>query len=386
MSRPPSGGHGPRPTSRTSLLTFLLLAPLPLALLGYVGWQTVAAGAPEGAQAAPPRDAPVAAGKTETKTITIAWVGDTMLGRDGYLPPGNGRGLFAQVRPWLLRPDLTLANLEGVLADTGTSKCAGGGTSSACFAFRAPPSTATTLRWAGFDAVNIANNHSNDYGPAALEQSVAALADQRIATAGRPGQITTMRVRGIRVALVGLAPYPWAQNSLELQPAADLVRAARRRADIVVAMIHAGAEGSAATRTPVGREIAFGEDRGDTRRLAHTLVDAGAALVLGSGPHVVRGLESYKGRLVAYSLGNFAGWHNFASGGAVDATGVLTVKLDGHGVILSGRWRSARIAAPGIPVPQSDHASARLVRDLSVADFGRQAWPVTDTGKLAAAP
>ena len=147
-------------------------------------------------------------------------------------------------------------------------------------------------------------------------------------------------------------------------------------------MVHAGAEGSDQTHTPLGSEVAFGENRGDTRALAHTLVGAGAALVLGSGPHVIRGVERHDGRLIAYSLGNFAGWHNFAGGPVLNQTGVLEVRLTPAGRVLGGRWRSAEIAPPGVPAPQKSRISAQLARSLSITDFGDAAWPMSVKGRL----
>jgi Bacterial capsule synthesis protein PGA_cap len=356
---------------------------LPLLAIGvllYAGVHVVSTSGPGAADvaAAPPSTNPAPA--HGGSSVTIAWVGDIMFGRDGYTVPDGGRALFTHVRSWLRSADITLGNLEGVLTTTGTSKCAGSDSSS-CFAFRASPDDAGALRWAGFDAVNVANNHSLDYGPAARSQSIRALNRHNVKSAGQPGEITLLRREAITVALVGLAPYPWAQNSLDLRGAARLVAQAKAKADIVIAMIHAGAEGSDKTHTPRGREIAFGEDRGDTRRIAHTLVDAGARVVLGSGPHVVRGIQRYHGALIAYSLGNFANFHNFAASPVSDQTGVLQLTLDSDGRVRSGQWRSARLTPPGVPVPSSN-ISAQLARRLSVADFGRSAWPMTRAGKL----
>jgi len=306
-----------------------------------------------------------------------------MLGSDGALPPDGGRALFAQVRPWLRDTDLMLGNLEGTLTTGGASKCAR--PSSSCFAFRVPQRYAPALRWAGFDAMSLANNHAYDYGPQGRADTVAALRAAGIASTGGPGEITVMRRRGVRVALVGFAPYAWAQSSLDIPGAQALVRRARGRADVVVAMMHAGAEGRDQTHTPVGREVAFGEDRGDTRAFAHALVDAGAALVLGSGPHVVRGIERYRGRLIAYSLGNFAGWHNFARSAVSDQSGVLRLRVRGDGTVVGGDWRSVELTGPGIPVPQRSRISAQLVRRLSIGDFGAGAWPMQPSGALAGA-
>ncbi|MEZ5120627.1 MAG: CapA family protein [Solirubrobacterales bacterium] len=236
--------------------------------------------------------------------ITLAWVGDTMLGHDAAQPPSGGRELFAPMRRWLRSADLALGNLEGVLSSAGTSKCAGPCQEQELLsAFRVlRRRRVAALRWAGFDALEPRQQPRDGLRRSWPRADGGALRDHGIASTGRPGEITLLRVHATRIALVGLAPYPWAQSSLDLAGAAALVRSARSRADVVIALIHAGAEGSGQTHTPAGRETAFG-DRGDTRALAHTLVDAGAALVLGSGPHVVRGIERRRGALIAYSLG-----------------------------------------------------------------------------------
>lgn len=155
--------------------------------------------------------------------------------------------------------------------------------------------------------MNLANNHALDFGPAGQAQTITALSSAGIAHAGLPGEITLRRVHGLRVAVLGFAPYPWASPLLDLRAAGAQVRRARRRADVVVVVIHAGAEGANQAHTPHGEEFAFGEDRGHARAFAHAAINAGASIVVGSGPHVLRGIERYRRRLIAYSLGNFAG-------------------------------------------------------------------------------
>ena len=107
------------------------------------------------------------------------------------------------------------------------------------------------------------------------------------------------------------------------------------------------------------------------RAFAHAMVKAGADLVLGSGPHVIRGIERYRNRLIAYSLGNFAGWRNFALGGNLSLSGLLTVRIDKTGRILGGRWLSLRLVSPGVPTVDRSKQSLRLVRSLSASDFAR---------------
>ncbi len=77
-------------------------------------------------------------------------------------------------------------------------------------------------------------------------------------------------------------------------------------------IIHAGAEGATEDHVPYGTEYVYGEVRGDSRAFAHAVIDAGASIVLGSGPHVIRGVQRYRGRMIAYSLGDFACWNNLA--------------------------------------------------------------------------
>ena len=113
------------------------------------------------------------------------------------------------------------------------------------------------------------------------------------------------------------------------------------------------------------------------------MIDAGASAVLGSGPHVVRGIERYKGRLIAYSLGDFAGWGNFHTTGTYGLSGLLTIRINGDGDVLGGRWTSLRLDPSGAPYVDDTGASLALVRSLSRADF-KSPWPIARDGALGA--
>jgi hypothetical protein len=333
---------------------------------GQTGANTAGGGhspTPAGLTAASPSPAP-------PKVITIGWVGDTTPGSQYGMPPDSGRALFARLRPKLRAPDLMIANLEGTYSTGGPSKC-DGASSGNCFAFQAPPAYAKALAWAGIDLVSVANNHSNDYFQRGLDQTTQALDRVGVEYTGLPDQVTVVDVHGVRVAAVAFSPYPWNANMNDIPGARKLVRRAARRADVVVVLMHAGAEGADKIHTPHGPEVAFGELRGDIRTFAHAAVDSGADLVLGSGPHVIRGIERYKGRLIAYSLGNFAGWDNFGLSGNLDLSGLLTVRIDSQGHIRGGRWLSLYLADPGVPTADPAQTSARMVRELSASDFAR---------------
>ncbi|MBI5232124.1 MAG: CapA family protein [Coriobacteriales bacterium] len=318
---------------------------------------------------------------TGPAVVEIGWVGDLTPGSKYGNPPRRGRALLEPTRRYLRQPDLMVGNLEGTFGDGGPSK-SDGSDSGASFSFQAPPENAEALKWAGFDVMNIANNHSNDYFERGLKATKQALKTNRISHTGMPDQITVREANGVRVAFVGFSPYPWSADIGDISEAKRLVKRADKQADVVVVLMHAGAEGAEKTHTPKGAEYAYGEFRGETRRFAHGVIDAGADLVLGSGPHVVRGMEHYKDRLVAYSLANFAGWDNFNLSGDLALSGLLTVKVDAEGNVLGGRWLSLRLAEPGVPKVDSDHEAAQAVRRLSREDFGERAVDLDDDGRF----
>ena len=328
---------------------------------------TAGSGGVDGTPSARPSASASAAALAST-VITVGWVGDTTPGSMYGLAPDGGRALFGAMRPLLSKPDLTIANLEGTYSTAGPSKYSGASAAS-CFAFQAPPSYAAALAWSGIDLVNMANNHSMDYLTRGFLQTQAALRKVGVAYAGPPNTVTIVKVRGLRVAVMGFSPYPWSAPLNDIPAAATLVRRAAAEANIVIVLMHAGAEGADQIHTPYGTQYFLGEDRGNVRAFAHAMIDAGADLVLGSGPHVIRGIERYRNRLIAYSLGNFAGWHNFTLGGNLSLSGLLTVKIDGAGRILGGRWLSLYVSQPGVPEVDSSNTSAHLVSTLSADDF-----------------
>jgi hypothetical protein len=329
-----------------------------------------------------PAAAGARSGRVRLPRVTLQWVGDIALSSQRGLPPRGVARALAPVRGFLRAAALTLGNLEGTLSVGGPSKCGAGGAGGGnCFAFQAPPSMAMALHGLGFDLVNQANNHSMDFGAAGRHQTLAALSAAGIAHTGLPGEVTRVEVKGIRMAFLGFAPYSFDANLLDIPAARELVRRARRRASIVVVLIHAGAEGAGKLHTPHGSERFLGEDRGDPRAFAHAVIDAGASIVLGSGPHVIRGVQRYRGHLIAYSLGNFVGYHTLAGGGVLSDSGILRVTMDARGRLQAARWISIRLV-DGLPRPDRSHAAARLVARLSVEDFPTGHYRIPPDGRF----
>ena len=318
--------------------------------------------------------------KPPPKIVTIGWVGDVTPGSRYGLPARNGRALFASVLEPLRAPDLMIANLEGTFSVGGSSKCGAG--SSNCYAFQAPPRYAGALRHAGIDLVNLANNHSYDFGADGARQTVAALRKANVEHTGRHDQVTVVSPQGVRIAVVGFATYNWTPSLNDPAVVDAHVGRAKKAAPIVVVLFHGGAEGSDRTHVPFGSEFAFGENRGDLRRFARAAIDAGADVVLGSGPHVIRGVEVYRKRLIAYSLGNFAGVGNFTTGGTLSLSALLTMRLEPDGRLRDGAWRSLTLGTTGIPRPDASRASRALARKLSVEDFGARAARISPSGRV----
>jgi hypothetical protein len=318
------------------------------------------------------------------ETFTLAWGGDVTPGSAYGLPPDHGAGMLAGAADVLAGVDIAAVNLEGTLGVGGIAKCAPRASAN-CFSFQAPAANVAALSRAGVDVVNVANNHANDYGPIGQALTARSLRRGGIAYAGRPAQVTTLRLPQADVAFLGFAPYRWASPLRDLGVVRRLVRAAAARANVVVVFMHAGAEGADKVHTPDHDEHAFGENRGNARAFAHAAVRAGADLVLGSGPHVLRGMELYRGRLIAYSLGNLAGFHNFGLGGRTALSAVLRVRVGPHGAFAAGALRSLRLLGPGLPQPDPTAAAGRLVSTLSAQDFGRRGVRVGADGVLSAA-
>jgi hypothetical protein len=344
---------------------------------------SVADGAEPSTAAGVPGQGSTAAGSPSPvrAEVTITGVGDVIMGSTPDLPPDGGRGFFDPVRAQL-RGDVVSGNLEAVLTDSAVStKCAAGSTQ--CFAFRVPPSYAQWLRGAGFTVLNLANNHSHDYGATGLADSQQALRRYGVQPTGLPGQVTVLPARGLRVAMLGFAPYGWAQSLLDIPAAQQLVRQAAARADLVIVQMHAGAEGADRTHVRPGHERFLGEDRGDPIAFAHAVIDAGAALVIGHSPHVLRGMEWYRGHLVAYSMGNFAGYHTLSEAGVLGRGGILRVRLRAGGRFVSGDLVPTMMVNRGLPALDPERRAIDLVSTLSAQDFGRCAATLSAAGQLS---
>ena len=326
----------------------------------------------------------------EGTPIRIAAVGDIQLGRswpedNPILPPDNAAHMFGRVAHWLRAADITFGNLETVLADSGDStKCRRG--SPNCYAFRAPTAYAGTLVRAGFDLLSVNNNHAGDFGDYGRRATVAALNRAGLEHAGSESGIASWETHGLRIALIAFSTGEGPYRVPEIARARELVAEADRTHDLVIVSFHGGAEGVGATHVPKTTELAFGEDRGDVYAFARATVDAGADLVLGHGPHVVRAMEIYRGRLIAYSLGNFSAWHGFNLRGPLGLSVILNVRLAINGVVTAAEINPILLEDPGVPTPDLQRRAVDIVRRLSREDLGTSIFDAEGRFTRARAP
>lgn len=302
------------------------------------------------------------------KTIRIAAMGDIMLGTENLLPADEAAGTFTDVKSYLEKCQVVIGNLEGPLTDQGApTKESVEGVS---YVFRTPPAYVERLSEAGFTVMSMANNHANDYGPDGYRQTREVLEKAGLLHTGAPGQVARQKVGRTTVSVIGLAPNSGCQDLNDIDSAAELVRQeAAEEQTLVVVVFHGGAEGASQISVPDGPEYYLGEKRGDLRRLARTLIDAGAHLVIGHGPHVPRGLELYQGRLIAYSLGNFATGRGINVSGRGGLAPLLLVELTPKGELVTGQIVSFKQEEAGRPRLDPDGGAAILMHSIGLADF-----------------
>jgi poly-gamma-glutamate capsule biosynthesis protein CapA/YwtB (metallophosphatase superfamily) len=343
----------------------------------------------------PPAEAttPATTAPQPEQPITFAAVGDIMLGsafpdssKGSLLPPDDGANLLAEVAPVLQAADVAFGNLEGPLLDAGSSEKCKNAKAGRCYAFRVPERYGDHLAAAGFDVLSLANNHVGDFGEVGRARTRAVLDAHGIAYSGAIGEVARLTVRGTRIALVAFSISSGTNDLRDVEGAAAWVKQLRGEADLVVVSFHGGAEGAAYQHVARGAEPFYGEDRGDLRRFAHAVVDAGAGLVLGHGPHVVRALEVYRGRLIAYSLGNFATYEGMNLSGPNGLSLVLEARVAKDGTFLEGKIHPAVQVKPGGPRWDPQGTVIPILRQLSQDDFGPTAPVIADDGTITPPP
>jgi hypothetical protein len=324
--------------------------------------------------------------KDTPQTVVFMGVGDLMLGSNypspNLLPPNSGKDILQEVALVLKKADLTFGNLEGVImTDKGTPKqCKN---PAYCYVFKSPDSYVQNFLDAGFDVLSVANNHTGDFGAKGRENTAKVLQDAGIHFAGHVAHPYTIFERnGIRYGFCAFAPNTGTVSLLKIEEAVSLIRMLNDSCDIVIVSMHTGAEGSKYNHITRKDEIFVGENRGNPYSFAHRAIDAGADIVWGHGPHVVRAVEVYKDRFIAYSLGNFATYGTINVNGISGYAPIIEIETYRTGKFIRGKIHSAIQHKGEGPRWDSSNRVAREIRHLTQQDFQGSNLSISETGDM----
>lgn len=328
-------------------------------------------------------------------TYRVLGVGDIMMGSD-WPEPGLDPRITPQADPVdVLGPDLVqlfkggdvvFGNFEGTIhtGSEGAKQC---GNPALCFVFRSPPFHAEYLKRAGFTLISNANNHSRDFGEAGRADTYRHLTAAGLPTSGGDAPATRMAIQtlpdGTRFSLVAFGHNPGIMQVDDYAKLTEMVRQAQSQSDVVVVSCHIGAEGARHDRVTREPEMFVGENRGDPFRFARTAVDAGADIVFCHGPHVPRAIEVYKGRFIAYSLGNFWTYGRFNLRENAGLAPIADLQVDRNGNLRAARIVSARQTKPGGPVFDPTNAAAARIGELTLRDFPETGVTVAADGTVS---
>jgi hypothetical protein len=322
------------------------------------------------------------------RKIVITGVGDIMLGTSfpsvSFLPPhDNPYLLLESVADTLISSDITFGNLEGSFLDDGevAKKCKD---TTICYLFRMPERYVSALTATGFDILSLANNHFGDFGLPSRIRTKEILDSVGIHYAGlTENPYSIFRKDSVTYGFCAFAPNAGTIDINDLTEASKIVRMLKDTCDIVIVSFHGGAEGSDFQNVPREHEIFHGEDRGDVYNFAHTMIDNGADVIFGHGPHITRSIEVYKNRFIGYSLGNFCTYGRFNLTGPNGIAPIIKISVDISGKFLSGRIISVyQPWTGGVKLDESKRVIGKI-RELMSSDFTDEVINVSDSGEIS---
>lgn len=280
--------------------------------------------------------------------------------------------ILRPLRPLVRDADIVLVNVEGAIGSGPVEKPKCEPDVHGCFALRQPPSAAAALRGLsphGQVVGNLANNHARDAGERGFERTVALLERAGVHVTGIDTLATPVVTRGgDTVAFLGFSTST-GPDPRDLEAVRRYVARAARRYPLLVVTMHLGAEGRSAQRTRDTTEVYFEERRGNPVSFAHAAADAGARLVVGHGPHVVRALEWRNESLIAYSLGNLVTYGPFNLREPLNRGAILCSILDRKRGVVEAHLRPTKQRAPGRVSADRSSRAVILADSLARLDF-----------------
>ncbi|MEM6523223.1 MAG: CapA family protein [Bacteroidota bacterium] len=317
-------------------------------------------------------------------TIAIIGVGDIMMGtnypNDSYLPPNFGADLLQDVEPILKNADVTFGNLEGVILNKGgdAKYCRN---PKVCYIFRSPEYMLGHLKRVGFDVLSTANNHAGDFGNPGRKNTARALDSLGFYHAGQTTHpYSTFMIDGMKYGFAAFAPNTGTMSIHDIDKASEIVSLLDSISDVVIVSFHGGAEGSKHQHVTKKNEIFYGENRGNVYNFSHKMIDAGADVIFGHGPHVTRAVDIYKNRFIIYSLGNFCTYARFNLRGDNGIAPIVKVFTDSKGAFIKAVVTPVVQRAPGGPRIDPDGRVITKLRELTEKDFPEVQVKIDATG------
>jgi poly-gamma-glutamate capsule biosynthesis protein CapA/YwtB (metallophosphatase superfamily) len=323
-------------------------------------------------------------------TLCITAVGDIMLGTsypvNNTLPPDSGKNSFKAIQQYLQNTDVAFGNLEGTLLDSGAPAHYKLHFKSTAYLFRMPRRCGMVLKDAGFNTLSIANNHIGDFGDKGRLSTTKTLDSCGINYAGLLSHATTIfEINGIKYGFCAFAPNAQTVSILDLKNAAQLITQLKQQCNVVIVAFHGGCEGPAYEHITFKDESYIGERRGNVHAFAHNAIDAGADIVLGTGPHVSRAMEVYKSRFIAYSLGNFCTYKCISVAGVCGIAPILKVYVNKKGEFLNGRIIAVKQTHENGLQPDSLNLAIKRIKLLTETDFPLGELRIGDDGVITKA-
>jgi hypothetical protein len=329
----------------------------------------------------------VAENDTISKRIFISAVGDCMIGTNypsqNCLPPNDGKDIFSESAPYLRKSDLSFGNCEGCfLTGLGPVKTCSDSTT-VCYAFKMPDHFVNHFLDAGFDVLSIANNHVGDFGDVGRINTQNVLSSAGLQYAGlKDCPSTKFEKNGVKYGFCAFAPNSGTVSLNDISKAQLIVRELDKACDIVIVSFHGGGEGCSHRHLTDSVEMYIGENRGNLKHFAKSVIDAGADVVFGHGPHVPRAMDIYKGKFIAYSLGNFATYARFSLRSYAGLAPLVTIEVNDKGDFISGEIISFIQEGRGGPKLDSLNRAAKEIKELSENDLPFSELLISNEGKI----
>lgn len=319
-------------------------------------------------------------------TLRIIGVGDIMMGtnfpNESYLPPDDGQYLLKDVAAILSSADVTFGNLEGVILNKGGKQkyCKN---PKLCYLFRSPEAYLNNLKTVGFDVLSTANNHAGDFGNEGRTNTMKMLDSLGFHHAGQlTNPYTTFKIDGMKYGFAAFSPNTGTVSIHDLNNAKSIVQHLDSISDVVIVSFHGGAEGKKYQHVTRKTETFYGENRGNVFHFSHTLVDAGADVIFGHGPHVTRAVEIYKNRFIAYSLGNFCTYARFNLSGDSGLAPIINVHTTATGEFIKALVTPIIQIHPGGPKIDPQKRVINILQELTKKDFPEVPISIDDNGVI----